>query len=137
MTKLRMRRGVGHRRAAALMPPRWLRVFPAVRWTLGGWPTGSPVGDSLTESVTGGPETRVRSRGRSTAAGPGGDAAPWGALVAPPPVFPSIEPTPAASAKSSQHRHPCAPATRTRIVLLPHAPIEPTDTPPHNHRAPQ
>ncbi len=78
MTKLRMRRGVGHRRAAALMPPRWLRVFPRLRWALGGWRTGFPVGYGLTGLVAGGPEPWVRVRGRSTAAGPGGGAALWG-----------------------------------------------------------
>lgn len=78
MVKLRVGRGIGHRGAAPLLPPRWLRVFAPVWWALGGWPTGSPVGYCLTRSVAGGPEPRVRVRGRSTAAGPGGGAAPWG-----------------------------------------------------------
>jgi hypothetical protein len=56
MIKPRMRRGVGHRRAAHLALPRWLRVFPAGWRALMGWCAGSPVGYGLTGSVTGGPE---------------------------------------------------------------------------------
>src|SRR2546421_12614804 len=78
MTKLRMRRGIGHRRAADLVPPRWLGVSALVWWALGGWLTSSPVGHGLTGSVSGGPKPRVRVRGRTTGAGPGGGAAPWG-----------------------------------------------------------
>jgi hypothetical protein len=128
MVKLWVGRGVGHRGAAPLMPPRWLGVFPVVWRALGGWPTGSPVGYGLTGSVAGGPEPRVGVRGRSTAAGPGGGAALWGASVAPPPLFPRVEPTLADSAESHEHSHLCAPAIRERVVLLPHAPIEPTDS---------
>ena len=127
-----------HRRSqsSSLMPPRWFRVFPPLWWALGGWLTGSPVGYGLTGSVAGGPEPRVR--GRTTAAGPGGGAAPWGASVAPPPLFPPVEPTPATSAEPREHSHPRAPATRKRVVLLPHAPIQPIDTRTHNrHRTPQ
>ena len=134
MTKLRVGRGIGHRRAAALLPPRWLRVLPPLWWALGGWLTGSPAGYGLTGSVTGGPEPRGWVQGRTTPAGPGGGATPWGASVAPPPVFPPVEPTPAASAESRDHSHLCAPATRTRVVLLPHAPIQPADTRTHHHR---
>lgn len=137
MTELRVGRGIGHRRAAALMPPRCLQVFPPVWWPLGGWPTGSPVAYGLTGSVAGGPEPRVRVRGRNTAAGPGGGAAPWGASVAPPPLFPPVEPAPAASAESREHSRSSAPATRKRVVLLPHAPIEPTDTRTPNRRTPE
>jgi hypothetical protein len=134
MTKLWVGRGLGHRGAAPLLPSRWLQVFRPVWWALGGWPTGSPVGYGLTGSVAGGPEPRVRVLGRNTAAGPGGGAAPRGASVAPPPLFPPVEPTPAASAGSREHSHLCAPATRKRVVLLPHAPIEPTDSRTHNRR---
>jgi hypothetical protein len=137
MTKLRMGRGIGQRGAAALMPPRWLRVFPLVWWELGGWSTGSPVGYGLTGSTAGGPEPRVRVRGRTTAAGPGGGAASQGASVAPPPLFPPVEPTPAASAESREHSHLCAPATRKRVVLLPHVPIELADTRTRNRRTPE
>jgi hypothetical protein len=78
----------------------------------------------LTGSVADDPEPRVRAR--STATGPGGGAAPGGASVAPQPVFPPVEPTPAASATSREPSHPSAPATRTRVVLLPHVPSQPT-----------
>ncbi len=131
MTKLRVSRGIDHHRAAALMPPRWLRVVPPLWWALEGLLTGSPVGYGLAGSVAGGPEPRVR--GRTRAAGSGG-AAPWRASVAPPPVFPPVEPTPAPSAEPRDHSHPCTPATRTRVVLLPHAPIQPTDTRTHHRR---
>lgn len=114
MTKLRVGRGIDHHRAAALMPPRWLRVFPRLWRALGGLPTGSLVRYGLTGSVAGGPKTRVQGRGRTTATGPGGSAAPWGASAVPLPVFPPVEPTPAASVEPRQHSHPCAPATRTR-----------------------
>lgn len=137
MAKLWVGRGVGHRGAVPLMPPRWLGVFPVVWWALGGWPTGSPVGYGLTGSVAGGPEPRVGVRGRSTAAGLGGGAALWGASVAPPPLFPPVESTPAASAESHEHNHLSAPAIRERVVLLPHAPIEPTDTGTQNRRTPE
>jgi hypothetical protein len=135
MAKLWVGRGVGHRGAAPLMPPRWLGVFPVAWWALGGWLTGSPVGYGLTGSVAGGPEPRVR--GRSTAAGLGGGAVLWGASVAPSPLFPPVEPTPAASAESHEHNHLSAPAIRERIVLLPHAPIEPTDTRTQNRCTPE
>lgn len=121
-----------HRGATPLMPPRWLGVSPLVWWALGGWPTGSPVGYGLTGSVAGGPKPRVQ--GRSTAAGPGGGADPWGASAAPPPLFPPVEPTPAASPESHEHNRLSAPAIRERVVLLPHAPIEPTDTRTQNRR---
>ena len=78
MTKLRVSRGIDHHRAAPLMPPRWLRVVPPLWWALGGWLTGSPAGYGLTGSVAGGPEPRGRVQGGTTAAGPGGGAAPWG-----------------------------------------------------------
>lgn len=70
MIKPRMRQGVGHRRAARLALPRWLRVFPAVWRALTGWCAGSPVGYGLTESGTGGTEPRglasgMEYRGRS------------------------------------------------------------------------
>ena len=135
MIKLRMGRGIDHHRAAPLMPSRWLRVFPSVWHALGGRPTGSPVRYGLTGSVAGGSEPRVRGRG--TAAGPGGGTDPWGASVAPPSVFPPVEPTPPANVESCKPSHPFTPVTRTRVVLLPHAAIQPTNSRIHNHRTPQ
>jgi hypothetical protein len=137
MTKLGVGQGSGYRRAAALMPPRWLRAVPPVWWALVGWCAGSPVGYGLTGSVTGGPEPLGSGSGRSTAAGLGGGATPWGVSVAPPPVVLPVEPAPAASAESRKHSHSFATATRKRVVLLPHAPSEPTDTRPFHCRTPQ
>jgi hypothetical protein len=75
-----------------------------------------------------------------------------GASVAPPPIFPPPQPEPAATTGSVEHREGeldvghCArlPALiangpssviRVRVVLLPHATTEPTDTRPTNRRA--
>jgi hypothetical protein len=135
MTKLEVGQGSGHRRATALIPPRWLRPFPPVWWALVGWCAGSPVGHGLTGSVTGGgPEPLASGSDRSTAAGLGGGATPWGVSVAPPPVLLPVEPAPAASAESRQHSLSFGATTRKRVVLLPHAPTEPTDTRPFHCR---
>jgi hypothetical protein len=140
MLKLWVGRGIGHRDAARMMPPRrWLRMLPA----LVGNSRPSPVGETQTESMTGGSEPEVRVRGRNTAAGPSGGAAPDEISAAPPPLFLPIElpaQPPPASAKSRErnqrsHGGP-APVTRKRVVLLPHAPIEPPDTRPHQRRTP-
>jgi hypothetical protein len=56
----------------------------------------------------------------STAAGPGDGAALEGASVASPPIF--RPPEPAATTNGP------APTTRERMVLLPHARTEPTDS---------
>jgi hypothetical protein len=134
MTKLRMGRGIGHHKAAPLMPPRWLRVFPSVRRAHGG-ATGFPARYGLTGSVADDPEPRGSGKAHS-------DRSwwwrrPWGASVAPQPVFPPVEPTPAASATSRELSHPSAPTTRTRVVLLPHVPSQPTISRIRNRRTPQ
>ena len=134
MLKLWVGRGIGRRGAAPVMPPRWLRVLSPARVSSS---KRSPVGDNLTGSVTGGPEPLGSGSGRSTAAGLGGGATPWGVSVAPPPVLLPVEPAPAASAESRKHSHSFATATRKRVVLLPHAPSEPTDTRPFHCRTPQ
>jgi hypothetical protein len=141
MLKLWVGRGIGRRGAAPVMPPRWLRVLSPARVSSS---KRSPVGDNLTGSVTGGSEPEVRVRGRKTAAGPGGGAAPGAVWAAPPPLFLSIEPpaklTPAASAEVREDSQGIAgsspPTTRKRVVLLPHAQIEPSDTRAHNRRTP-
>jgi hypothetical protein len=141
MLKLWVGRGIGRRGAAPVMPPRWLRVLSPARVSSS---KRSPVGDNLTGSVTGGSEPEVRVRGRKTAAGPGGGAAPGAVWAAPPPLFLSVEPpaelTPAASAKPREDSQgidgSSPPTTRKRVVLLPHAQIEPSDTRTHNHRIP-
>jgi hypothetical protein len=134
MLKLWMSRGIG-RRGAAPMMPRWLRMLPPARVSNS---KHSLVGDNLTGSVTGGSEPEVRVRGRNTAAGPCGGAAPGAVWAAPPPLFLSVKPpaklTPAASAKPRENSQGIAgsspPTTRKRVVLLPHAQIEPSDTEP-------
>jgi hypothetical protein len=59
---------------------------------------------------------------------------PWGASVVPPPLFPAVEPASSVSAESREHSQrpdsSSPPATRKRVVLLPHAQIEPPDTQP-------
>jgi hypothetical protein len=100
-----------------LVRPPLLRVFPS------GWRAlierfaGSPVGYDLTGSVVGGFEPRVR--GRSTAVGPGGGAAPWGyrwhhRLCGQPS---SRRPLPAQSLR--EHSDPSPAPTCKREVLLP------------------
>lgn len=119
-------RGVGRCGAASLMRPRWLRVLPSV---LVGWSERLPVGYGLTGS---GGRPGTQGSGRNIVAGPGGGAAPGAVWVAPPPLPMPVEPTPVVSTQSREHsQRPdgvSAPVTRQRVVLLPHAPIEPTDT---------
>lgn len=74
----------------------------------------------------------------TTTAGPGGGAAlGGGASVAPPPIFSPVEP--AATTDSGEHSELPVdagywPATRQRVVLLPHARTEPANTRPDNRR---
>jgi hypothetical protein len=96
------------------MPPRWLRVSRRVRF---------PVGYGLTGSGGRQREPEAGARGKSTAAGPGGDA---------------VEPATAATADSREHHERPTdagpPRARQRVVLLPHAQIEPPDTRPTTAR---
>ena len=115
MTKPWVGRGIGHHRAATLAPPRWLGVFAPVWWALREWFAGSPVGYG---SVAGGPDPRVWVRGRSTAAGPGGGAAPWGVSVCHRLCSHPSSRRPAASVESREHSDPSAQPTRKRVVLL-------------------
>jgi hypothetical protein len=140
MTKLWVGRGFGCRGAAPLMPPRWLRVLPSV---LANWSARLPVGYGLTGSGDR-PGTQDSGSDRNTAAGPCGGAASGAMGEAPPPLFlpvePAIESVASASipsAKSDRNNHSLAPAARKRVVLLPHARITPTETPPHDRRAPE
>jgi hypothetical protein len=118
------------------MSPHWLRGLPGAWWALVGGSARFPWGYGLRGS--GGrrdPEPGVRVRGRNSAAGPGVGATCCEASVAPAPlfppaesVFPLAEPAPAASVESREHSQQpdgsSAPATRKRVVLLPHAQIE-------------
>jgi hypothetical protein len=127
MPKLWAGRGVGRRGAAPLMPPRWLRVLPPV---FASWSARLPVGCGLTGS-DGRPGTQGSGR---NVAGPGGGAAPGAVWVAPPPLSLPGGPTPAASTTNREHgQRPdgvLAPMIRKRVVLLPHARSEATDTRP-------
>jgi hypothetical protein len=115
------------------MASRWLRVFSAAWWALVGWSARFPVGYGLSGSVAGGPEPWVRVRGGVQRPVPA-VALPLAASVAPPPLLSSIEPPPSASAESREHSQrpngSSPPATRKRVVLLPHAQIESPDTRP-------
>jgi hypothetical protein len=140
MTKRWAARGFGRRGAAPLMPPRWLRVLPSV---LASWSERLPVGYGVTGSG-GRPGTRDRVRGRNTAAGPCGGAASGAIWEAPPPlclpVEPTVESATSASMRSAEfrrHGHCLVPATRKRVVLLPHVRITPTDIASHDRRAPE
>ncbi|MGH3773067.1 MAG: hypothetical protein ACRDRW_17020 [Pseudonocardiaceae bacterium] len=82
---------------------------------------------------------------KNTAAGPGGGAdLGRGVSVAPPPTCPPAEPAPAAIADCREHSEGAvglghwvlsAPATRGRVVLLPHTRTEPPDIRPTHRRA--
>jgi hypothetical protein len=133
MTKPQMGPDIGHRRAAPLTPPRWLRLFPPVWSVLTRWFAGFPVGYDLTRSVANGPKPRGAVQGTSTAAGPHGGAAPRGISVAPPPLLPPIAPTPTASTEPHEHGNAFTPPTRKRTVLLPRprpSPLTPDSQPP-------
>jgi len=113
-------RGVGRRGAARLMPSRWRRVLPAVLAT---WSERLPVGYGPTGS-SGRPGTRYSGSGRDTVAALCGGAAPGAVGVAPPLLSLPVESAPVVGTANGL----IAPATRKRVVLLPHAPIEHTDT---------
>jgi hypothetical protein len=127
-------RGIGHGEAAPVMASRWLRVFPAAWWALAGWSARSPVGY--------GPSGCGGRRPGPLGAGSGEEYSgrsrrwrcPCAASVAPPPLFSSVEPPPSASTESCEHdQRPdgsTPPATRKRVVLLPHAPDRGPDTRP-------
>jgi hypothetical protein len=58
--------------------------------------------------------------------------------VAPPPISPPVEPTPALTTESRKHSEPPAdadlpPLPRQRVVLLPHAQTKLTNTRPNTH----
>jgi hypothetical protein len=89
------------------------------------------VGYGLAGSSGRQPKPEAGIRGTSTAPGPGGDALDEGAPVAPLIVTP-VEPVPTGATDSREpHRrrlpHGPSPATRQRVVLLPHARTTPTD----------
>jgi hypothetical protein len=131
MIKLWAGRGPSRRGGASLMPPRWLRVLPSV---LAAWSKRVPVGYGLAGSG-GRPGTQGSGSGRNTAAGPRGGAASDAIWVAPPPLFLPVESATSASAESCKRTHSSTPATRKRVVLLPHAQITPTDTRPELGRS--
>jgi len=131
MSKLRVSRGAGRR---ASSPPDATTLAPSVPvpsdvvgvWGLVYRLSGGLWLDRISGRRSG---TQGRVQGRSTAAGPGGDAAHCEASVVPPPLFPPAELAPAASAESHAHSQwtdgSSPPATRKRVVLLPHAQIKP------------
>jgi hypothetical protein len=104
-------------------------LAPSAPPALVGWSECSPVGYSLTGS-DGQPGTRGPGSGRNTAVGSGGGAAPCEASVAPPslflPVEAPVELAFAAAAEAGEHNQRpdggSVPATRQRVVLLPHSP---------------
>lgn len=117
-----------------------------------GWSARTPVGHGSTGSSGRQPEPGARVRGRTAAAGPGGGAALVGASVAPPLICPPVEPAAARITDSPDlsdrrvdaghgARLPALSSPdreivllRRRVVLLPHARIEPTDTQLNNRR---
>ncbi len=134
-------------RAGRSMSPRWLRVFPPAWWALVGWSARFPVGYDLTGSSDRQPGTQGSGSKDEYSRRSRRWRCPWGASVAPPPIFPPAEPATAATAESRGHsqrpvdtghcaRLPASPppVIRKRVVLLPHAQIEPADTQPHNRR---
>ncbi len=99
------------------MLPRWLRGFSAAWTVLLGW------------SVLRGIVRAIASR----AAHPG---QPHDRGRPPAQVRPTQQQVPSAS-HPPQIISDSAPATRKRVVLLPHVPIEPTDTRPDQRRTPE
>ncbi len=139
---------VARRVGVPLMSPSWLKALRPAWRGLVGWSARASRSYGPTGSSGRQPEPRVRVRGMSTAAGPGGGAALEGASVAPPPLFSPVEPAPTAPPDSPEHSQRPAdagpgaqpangplPATRQRVVLLQHARPKPTDTRPNNRRA--
>jgi hypothetical protein len=134
MAELRVSRGIGRGGAAPVMASRWFRVFSAAWWTFVCWSARFPVGYGLTGCGGRRPGTLGAGSGEEYS----GRSRRWrylrGASVAPPPLFSSVEPPPSASAESCEHRQrpdgSSPPTTRKRVVLLPHAQIEPPDTRP-------
>jgi hypothetical protein len=142
----------------APMSPSWPRALHPAWWALVvglhelRWVTAQSFSNRQPE-----PEMGVRGI-RTAAAGPGGGATlGWGASVAPPLIFPPSEAgtradivadlgAPRPSVLLTQHQplsalQPAAtanspvPPARVRVVLLPHARTEPTDTRANNRRA--
>jgi hypothetical protein len=140
---------VAPRAGVPSMSPRWPRAFRPLWRTFVGWSAYIPVGHDPTGSSGRQPEPEAGVRERSTTAGPGGGAALGGeASAAPPPIFSA----PAAFTDSREHRewpvdaghctrvpalittprqpaataHGSPPATRVRVVLLPHARTQPS-----------
>jgi hypothetical protein len=144
---------VAPRAGVPSMSPRWPRAFRPLWRTFAGWSAYIPVGHDPTGSSGRQPEPEAGVRERSTTAGPGGGAVPGGETsAAPPPIFPPVQPAPAAFTDSREHRerpadaghcagapalittplqpavtaHGPPPATRVRVVLLPHAQTQPS-----------
>lgn len=133
MAELPVGRGIGHGGAALLMPPLWLRVFPAAWWAFADWSARFPVGYGLTGCGGRRPGTRGSGSGEEYSGRSRRWRCPWEVLV-PPPLFSSVEPSLSASTEPCKHdQRPdgsSPPTTRKRVVLLPHAQIEPSDTGP-------
>jgi hypothetical protein len=115
--ELQVRSGIGHRKAGPLMSPRWLRRFSAAWWALLSW--------SVLRRIVRG----VAGRG----ARPGQPGRPG----CPPDQVRPAQQAPRASPPAAQAHRDSPPTARTRVVLLPHTPIIPTDTRSHNRRTPE
>jgi hypothetical protein len=143
MAELRARRGIGHGGTRPLMSPRWLRVFRLVWWALVGRSARFPVGYGRTGSSDRQPGTRGSGSGEEYSGRSRRWRCPWGASVAPPPFFPPVEPAPVvrlaqhsalSALQPAETANGSPPASRKRVVLLPHAQIEPINTWSHNRR---
>jgi hypothetical protein len=134
MPKSRVSRGAGRR---ASSPPDATTLAPSVpSGVMGAWELVYRLSGGLRLDRINGRRSRTRGRvrGRRTAADPGGGGIeiPCEVSVPPPPLLLPAEQVPAAKAESHEHSQwtpgSSAPATRKRVVLLPHAPAKPTDT---------
>lgn len=121
-------------RGCLLMSPNWLGGLHRAWRGLVDWFARTPVSHGSTASTGRQPESADWMRVESTAAGPGSGAALEGAPAALPPIVPPVDPPPAATTDFHGHSHRSVdpkppPATRQRVVQLPHAPTHATDTP--------
>jgi hypothetical protein len=117
------------------MSPRWALNAPFGVLGARGWSARFPVGYGLTGSNGRRPGTRDSGSGEEHSGRSGGGAAPGGiggATALPLPTCRARCPSSSAEGcEHSQHPNGSAPsATRQRVVLLPHAQIEPPDTRP-------
>lgn len=131
-------RDIGRGGATPVSASCWLRLFSAAWWALVCRSARFSVGYGLTGCGGRRPGTLGAGSGEEYSGRSRRWHCPWTASVAPPPLFSSVEQPPSASAEScEQGQRPdgCSPpTTRKRVVLLPHAQIEPPQHPIHSRR---